>query len=77
VIGSFPVVAIIRNDGSLPKLRSLENKLSEWQFKPDVWVAQCGRILWLKEKIYFPGFRGWRYFDLAKYRGTLDAKVRI
>lgn len=78
ILGHHNLVEIIRNDGSLPKLRSLSDVESEWQIKPDNWVAVCRPpFVRLEEKIFHEGFRGWRYFDLEKYRGTVDAKVRL
>jgi hypothetical protein len=78
ILGSIPVEQIVRNDGSLPKLRSLSDRESEWQFKHDIWVAVClPPMARLKERIYHEGFRGWRYFDFGTYRTTVGAKVRI
>ncbi len=79
VLGYFDVLGIARNDGSLPKLRSLSNRVSEWQFKPDVYVLTCKPPMhWLEgEKVHHDSFRGWRYFAIDEYRGTLEAKVRL
>lgn len=78
ILGSFPIEQIVQNDGSLPKLRSLSGETSEWQFKPDVWVAICRPpMVRLEEKLYMAGFRGWRYFSLEEHRSTLDAKIKI
>ena len=78
LLGHFDVQRIARNDGSFPKLRSLSDEESEWQIKPDAWVALCRAPFHrLEEKLFHDSFRGWRYFDLDAYRGTLDAKVRI
>ena len=78
VLGYFDVGRIVRNDGSLPKLRSLSDQESEWQIRGDAWVAICAPPFHrLEEKLYHEGFRGWRYFDLEAYRGTLGAKIRI
>jgi hypothetical protein len=78
IIGSFPIEQVVRNDGSLPKLRSLQDRVSEWQFKHDIWVAVCRPpIERLGDRVYCEGFRGWRYFDLETYRQTVGAKVRI
>lgn len=76
IIGHFKIESIVRNDGSLPKLRSITDQESAWQIKPNAWVAVCPHPFYeLKEQIYFPGFRGWRYFDLAAYRLTDDALI--
>lgn len=78
ILGSFTVGRIVQNDGSLPKLRSLSDVESEWQIRGDAWVAVCPPPFFrLKEKLYHEGFRGWRYFDLNSYRGTLDSKIHI
>jgi hypothetical protein len=87
ILGYFDVGHIVRNDGSLPKLRSLSDQESEWQIRGDAWVAICAppfhplseynRIQGRQEKLYHEGFRGWRYFDLEAYRITTGAKVRI
>lgn len=78
ILGHFKISKIVRNEGQLPKLRSLSGEASEWQIKPDNWVAICEPpFIRLKEKLYFTGFRGWRYFDLAKHRGSLDSKVQL
>jgi len=79
IIGYFTITAIIRNLGdNLPKLRSISGETSEWQIKLMNWVAVCDPPFHkLDEKIFHEGFRGWRYFDLATYKRTLDAKVRV
>lgn len=78
ILGSFSIDEILRNDGSFPKLRSITNKESEWQIKADAWVAICRPPFHrLTERLFHEGFRGWRYFDLDAYRGTLESKVRI
>lgn len=78
VVGAFRVEEIVQNDGSLPKLRSLQNRESEWQFKHDVWVMVCHPpIEWLEEEIFHESFRGWRYFDLEAYRKTAGARMNI
>lgn len=77
IIGSFRICLIVRNEGQLPKLRSLSGETSEWQIKPDAWVAICDNFSRLKERLYFTGFRGWRYFDLEKHRGSFDSKVML
>lgn len=78
ILGHFDIHCIVRNDGSLPKLRSLSDVESEWQIKGDAWVAICAPPFHrLEEKIWHEGFRGWRYFDLEVYRSTVGAKIRI
>jgi hypothetical protein len=47
-------------------------------YKPDAWVAVYPAPFHrLKKKLYHQGFRGWRYFDLESYRGTMDAKIHV
>lgn len=78
VLGSFPIEAIVNNDGSLPKLKSLDNRESTWQFKFGVWVMVCvPPIHWLHERVYHESFRGWRYFNLAEYSRTVEAKFNL
>lgn len=78
VVGHFDVIAVVQNDGGLPRLRRLDGEPSEWQIKPDRFVAVCSPpVHLLKEKVYFEGFRGWRYFDLETYRTTPDARMRL
>ena len=78
ILGKFSINRILRNDGSLPKLRSLSDQESEWQIKGDHYVAICcPPFIRLEEKLYHEGFRGWRYFDLESYRSTLGSKIRI
>jgi hypothetical protein len=77
IIGSFKVDRFVINDGSLPRLGSISGD-GGWHIKPDRWVAICesGGDL-LKERIFFAGFRGWRYFDIGSYRNTPESKVRL
>ena len=78
IIGHFKITSIVRNAGQLPKLKSITGEFSEWQIKPDAWVAICNPPFYpLEEKLFYMGFRGWRYFALDTYRGSLDAKVRL
>jgi hypothetical protein len=78
IIGHFAVIAIVQNVGQLPKLTTMDGEPSEWQIKPDRWLAICNPPFHrLEEKIFHEAFRGWRYFDLEAYRGTVGAKVRI
>jgi hypothetical protein len=68
IIGCFTVDRIVRNDGTnIPKLRSISGEVSEWQIKPDAYVALCkSSFVRLKEKLYHSSFRGWHYFDLER-----------
>lgn len=78
ILGFFPIQHLVINDGSLPKLRSISGEESEFQIKRDNWVAICpGPIERLREKLYYAGFRGWRYFDLEEWRGTLESRVQL
>ncbi len=79
IIGYFKIVKIIRNMGdNLPKLKSITGEVSEWQIKLMNWVAVCDPpFLLAPERTYHEGFRGYRYFNFDRYRGTLDAKVRL
>lgn len=78
IIGNFEIKEIVRNEGQLPPLTTLDGEPSEWQIKPDRWVAVCQPPFHrLADKIYHTGFQGWRYFDLAAYAATLDSKVRL
>ena len=78
IIGYFAIAEIVQNAGQLPKLTTLDGEPSEWQIKADAWVAVCRPpFRRLSERLYHESFRGWHYFDLAAYRGTRDAKVRI
>lgn len=78
IIGHFAIKEIVQNVGQLPKLTAIDGTESEWQIKGDAWVAICPPPFHrLQEEIFHEGFRGWRYFDLDAYRGTLGGKVRI
>jgi hypothetical protein len=78
IIGYFDVNEVVQNAGQLPKLTTLDGGPSEWQIKSDAWVAVCVPPFHrVRERLYHESFRGWRYFDLQAYRGTVDAKVRI
>jgi hypothetical protein len=79
ILGSFKIDRLVIQDGSLPRLQSITGEFSEWQIKRDNWVAICpaGTFTRLKEKLYYSGFRGWRYFDLDEYRGTLESRVQL
>jgi hypothetical protein len=78
IVGHFEVAEIVQNSGQLPPLTNMDGDPSAWQIKPDAWVAVCRPPFHrLEEKLYHEGFRGWRYFDLAAYRGDLSSKVRL
>lgn len=78
ILGHFLISEIVQNAGQLPPLRSISGEASEWQIKPDSWVAICDPPFhFLKERLFYESFRGFRYFDLPTYRGSIDSKVRI
>jgi hypothetical protein len=78
VVGYFRIADIVRNAGQLPLLTNMDGDPSAWQLKTEAWGAVCEPPFHrLKEKIFFGGFQGWRFFDLETYRRTLDAIVRI
>ena len=78
ILGHFAIEEIVQNVGQFPKLTTLDGQPSAWQIKGDAWVAVCRPPFhFLEDKIYHEGFRGWRYFDLDSYRGTLGAQIRI
>lgn len=78
ILGSLEIEAIVCNDGTLPELRSLSDERSAWQIRKDAWVAVCKPpCKRLKERVFMASFRGWRYFDLESYRGTVDARFRV
>lgn len=78
LIGHFSVLCIVQNVGQLPLLTTLDGQPSEWQIKPDRWVAVCTPPFHrMEEQLFHEGFRGWRYFDLESHRGTVDAKIKI
>lgn len=79
IIGNFSIGEIVQNVGQLPPLRSISGETSEWQIKPDAWVAVCpsGSFTPLEEEIFHEAFRGWRYFDLEKYRGSVGSLVHV
>jgi len=78
ILGHFWIEEIVQNKGQLPLLTTLDGDPSEWQIKPDRWVAVCRPPFHrLEERIYHTGFRGWRYFDLAAYSATLDSKIPL
>jgi hypothetical protein len=85
VIGRFDVREIVCNVGQLPKLRSLENRESEWQIKLDRWVAICPgpfqptKNLWMPgdEPIFYGSFRGFRYFSLETWLDNPMSRVDL
>lgn len=78
ILGYFVIEKIVVNDGTLPKLNSLDGSESDWQFRKDAIVAICKPpCVRLKERIFMDGFRGFRYFDLDSYQDTSDARHRL
>lgn len=80
ILGHFDIEGIIRNEGQLPLLTTLDGKPSEWQIKLMNWVAICYppfQPLDALSAVYHESFRGWRYFDLESYRGTPAARIRL
>jgi hypothetical protein len=78
ILGYFDVEEIVVNDGTLPKLHSLDGGESEFQIRKDALVAICSPpCVRLKERVFMDGFRGWRYFDFESYRVTADARHRL
>ena len=78
LIGWFRIACVVQNVGQIPLLTTLDGAPSEWQIKPDRWVAVCEPPFHrLKELIYHEGFRGWRYFDFDTHVKTTAAKVRL
>src|SRR5260370_38249510 len=62
ILGSFKVDRIVQNDGSLPTLSRIDNIESDWNIKPDMWVAICDTACDpLNERVFMSGFRGYRY----------------
>lgn len=78
ILGWFEIEEIVCNDGTLPKLRRLDGEESGWQIRKDSQVAVCAPPCHrIAERIFMDSFRGWHYFDLESYRGTVDARYRI
>ena len=80
ILGRFAVREIVCNVGQLPKLRSLEDRESEWQIKRDRWVAICPSPFARTpgaETVYHDSFRGFRYFDFHAYSQTMEARIAI
>jgi len=78
ILGCFTIAAVVRNEGQLPRLKRLDGEKSEWQIRPDHWVAACNPpFVPAPQKAYYSGFRGWRYFDWTEYLSTIDAKVPL
>jgi len=77
ILGSFIVDRVVINDGSLPRLSHLDGEESDWQIKPDRWVAICCcDCVPLKERVFMGGFRGWRYFSLQEFKETPESRFR-
>jgi hypothetical protein len=78
ILGSFAVKEIVCNDGSLPALNRLDGGESGWQIARDAWVAVCpAPITRIQERIFYEGFRGWRYFDLESHKVKPLSRVRF
>lgn len=46
--------------------------------RKDAKVAICAPpMVRIEERIFYEGFRGWRYFDFEAYRETVDARHRV
>jgi hypothetical protein len=78
ILGHFTIREIVVNDGTLPKLHSLDGSESDWQFRKDAKVAICEPpCVRLRERVFMSGFRGWRYFNFAEYSQTSEARHRL
>lgn len=78
ILGYFVIDEIVCNDGTLPKLNRIDGSPGEWQIAKDAWVAVCSPpAVRLKERVFYEGFRGWRYFNLASHLGTPESRHRF
>jgi len=78
ILGSFKVLGLVVNDGSLPKLHRLDGGESDWQFKRDVWVVVCAPPCQrLRARVFHEPFRGWRYFDFDEYFTRPESRHRL
>lgn len=79
LLGHFEVAEIVQNAGQLPKLTTLDGEPSQWQIKPDRWVAVCDPPFHLLngKNIYHEAFRGWRYFDFEVFRNSPESRIKI
>lgn len=77
ILGSFKILEVVVNDGSLPKLHRLDGGESDWQIKPDYYVAICNCFVKAPDRRFMSGFRGFRYFNYAEYIRTPDSRMRI
>lgn len=80
ILGHFKIAEFFHyeREGQLPPLRSVSNRESDWQFRPGSWIAICpGPFIALDEDLRYESFRGWRYFDLEKHRGSLEALIAL
>lgn len=80
ILGRFAVREIVCNVGQLPKLRSLEDRESEWQIKRDRYVAICPGPFAptpSPEPVYHDSFRGFRYFDFHEYSQTIESRIAL
>jgi hypothetical protein len=77
ILGSFNILEVVQNDGSLPKLQRLDGGESDWQIRKDYWVAICNGFTKAPDRRFMSGFRGFRYFDWEEYTATPDSRMRI
>lgn len=80
IVGCFSVREVVCNVGQLPKLRSLEDRESEWQIKRDRWVAICPGPFTPTpgdEPVFHDSFRGFHYFNFGEYSQTMESRIAI
>src|SRR5205807_3050368 len=88
ILGKFTIAEIVFNENelTLPRLRSLSNRESQWQFRPGIYVMVCaGPFVPLSEvpgvedggEVFHDSFRGWRYFNFDEYRNSPEAFINI
>ena len=80
ILGRFRVTEFVfnENERTLPRLMSIENHESQWQFRPGIWVAVCnGKFMPEPHRYRFAGFRGWRYFNFEEHISSIDSVVAV
>ena len=80
ILGNFKVDRFVVNDGSEAVFEHLNRACGEggWTIPHDYWTCICeSGFTKLRERLFMPGFRGWRYFDLNSYRSTAAARMRV